>query len=144
MKAIKVTSTLEFELFKTTVKNAGLPVSDLDYNRQALYSFFDGATLVATAGLETFENGIGLLRSVSVNPELRGEGFGRKLVAEMLKTAQNQGIGKIFLLTETASGFFLRMGFVVVTRGDLPEEIKQSTEFKSVCPASAAVLARAL
>jgi len=44
------------------------------------------------------------------------------------------------LLTQTASFFFQKMGFKPVARENVPDAIQKSSEFATVCPASADVL----
>jgi amino-acid N-acetyltransferase len=48
------------------------------------------------------------------------------------------------LLTETAEKFFRAIGYEVIDRRHVPEEIKQSAEFRSLCPASAVCMSKLL
>ena len=48
------------------------------------------------------------------------------------------------LLTETAEKFFRAIGYEVIDRRHVPEEIKQSAEFRSLCPASAVCMTKLL
>jgi len=41
------------------------------------------------------------------------------------------------LLTTTADGFFQKQGWKVIHRNEVPEKIKTSTEFASICPSTA-------
>jgi len=45
---------------------------------------------------------------------------------------------------ETAVPFFRRRGFRDVPRSDVPERVRNSLEFRSLCPASAEALTLAL
>ena len=45
------------------------------------------------------------------------------------------------LLTNTAAGYFPRLGFAPVARDEVPAEVRGSLQFASVCPSTAAVLA---
>jgi amino-acid N-acetyltransferase len=47
-------------------------------------------------------------------------------------------------LTETAEGFFRGLGYHVIDRGYVIEELKQSAEFRSLCPASAVCMTKSL
>jgi amino-acid N-acetyltransferase len=54
------------------------------------------------------------------------------------------GIRRLYLLTATTQDFFAKHGYAVVPRGSVPEAIQTSTEFMSLCPASAICLHKRL
>ena len=75
----------------------------------------------------------GLLRSVVVAPELRGTGLGRGIVAAAERLARDEGIGDLYLLTETAIDWFPRLGYEVVDRAVAAAAVGESIEFTTVC-----------
>lgn len=93
----------------------------------------------AVVGLELYGD-VALLRSLVVSPAARGKGYGSALVAEIETYAQQLGIRELYLLTNTAETFFSRRGYSSVERADVPEAIRQTAEFSSLCPASAVCL----
>ena len=96
-------------------------------------------TIVGVAGIEVHGR-YGLLRSVAVLPVWRHQSMGRRLVENRLAWAATTGLADVYLLTTGAEGYFGRLGFVRVERGAVPDEIKASAEFASVCPESATVM----
>jgi len=46
-------------------------------------------------------------------------------------------VATVYLLTETAAGFFPRFGFQPIQRAEVAPAVQQSIEFTSACPASA-------
>ena len=102
-----------------------------------------GGALVGVIGLERYADGV-LLRSACVNDAWRGRCVGEALVRAILARAESAGDPAVFLLTETAEGWFPRFGFVRVTREDVPVSVKASVEFTTACPASAVVMRRPL
>ena len=95
--------------------------------------------LVGCAAVERY--GIaGLLRSVAVAPSERGKGTGAALVAGCLDAARANGITTVVLLTTTAEDYFPRFGFERTDRSVVPEEVRESAEFRGACPASATVM----
>lgn len=103
----------------------------------------EGADLIAAAGLEVHGD-VGLLRSVAVAPSQRSGGLGRLLVDDRLRAAREQGLRTVYLLTTTAADYFRRLSFQDARREDAPADLQGSSEFASVCPASATCLAKKL
>lgn len=99
----------------------------------------DGDRIVGCAALEIYPSGV-LLRSVAVDDAWRGRGLGKDLVESALTFARQRGATAAFLLTTTAPQFFPRFGFVRITRAEVPDDVKQSIEFTSVCCSSAIVM----
>jgi len=96
--------------------------------------------VVGLAALE-IHGSDGLLRSVAVDRDGRGAGLGARLVADVKDLARSRGLRRLYLLTETAEGFFRRLGFAVLDRREAPEGIRESVEFASACPATAVLMA---
>lgn len=128
-----------FEAFRSLLKSSGLPADDLDYNRDLLVGYYEGDELVGTGGLEIY-GPYALLRSLSVKMGIRGKAVGTTITEYLLSEAKMRKLKGIYLLTETAHGFFLKKGFKDVHRDEVPEEVKRSAEFSKLCPESAAVM----
>ncbi len=116
-----------------------LPVSDMDENKLLFALVDQQQQLAGTGGLEFFDASA-LLRSVSVKKELQGKGLGKYINRELEKIVAAKGISSIFLLTTTAKFFFEKEGYVVVDRDTVPQPIKDSAEFSSLCPSTATVM----
>jgi amino-acid N-acetyltransferase len=126
------------------LQGAGLPTDDLMCAAGLQICVLEAEGLVAgVIGLERFGAG-GLLRSLAVAPEYRGRGLGHELVAQLERDAQAGGVERLVLLTETAEAFFRRLGYVPTERRNVPDAIKQSAEFRSLCPASAVCMSKSL
>lgn len=91
-------------------------------------------------GLELCCEEYALLRSTAVAPDWRGTGLGRRLVTHVIAEAESRGIKALYLLTTTAERYFPSFGFVKTQRDAVPDEVKQSVEFREACPASATVM----
>ena len=122
--------------------SSGLPTAGV---AEALPSFVvaesEGKQIVGVVGLELCCEEYALLRSAAVEPDWRGTGLGRRLVARVIADAESRGIRALYLLTTTAERYFPSFGFVTTTRDAVPDEVKQSVEFREACPASATVMA---
>jgi amino-acid N-acetyltransferase len=95
--------------------------------------------LVGCAAIEPY-GAAGLLRSVAVEPAVRGRGLGQALSQAALDLARGRGIKTVYLLTETAGGFFARFGFRTISRTEVDPAVQRSVEFTSACPTSALVM----
>ena len=90
------------------------------------------------AGLEVHGT-YGLLRSLAIAPEARGQGLVRGLCTNVEDRAAELGL-QLFLLTETAERFFKHRGWEVIDRRHAPDEIRSSREFSDLCPTSALLM----
>ena len=99
--------------------------------------------VVGVAGMEHYGDG-GLLRSVAVAREWQGSGIGRALIDRVLEEGRAAGVRDVYLLTTTAEHYFPRLGFVCITRGEVPDWVQTSVEFTSACPSSAVVMKKRL
>lgn len=122
---------------------SGLPVDGVAEHVDTLLVLPDGDRVVGSAALELHGDSA-LLRSVAVDPTVRGLGAGRRVTVAALELARERGVRDVFLLTTTAETFFPRCGFQPATRADVPPAVQQSIEFTSACPASATVLRKRL
>jgi UDP-N-acetylmuramate: L-alanyl-gamma-D-glutamyl-meso-diaminopimelate ligase len=87
--------------------------------------------VVGCVALELYGD-VGLLRSLAVHPERRGEGLGWMLAEMVQVRVRQRGLQQVCLLTEQASDFFAeKFGFKPTERESLPAEIKLSAEYLS-------------
>ena len=122
---------------KALLAAAGLPTEDLRTEHFAHFiSCGPEDSPDAVVGLELYGD-VALLRSLVVSPTTRGKGYGGALVAEIEAYAQQLGVRELYLLTNSAEAFFGRRGYSSVERAGVPEVIRQTAEFSSLCPASA-------
>jgi len=120
----------------------GLPTSDLSTN--GITGFMvaeDDDGPAGVIGLEKYGE-IALLRSLCTRVRARGKGIARELVLSTLKNAAESGVRKVYLLTETAESFFATQGFSAIDRGMAPEAIQGTSQFQSLCPATAILMFR--
>lgn len=99
--------------------------------------------LTATACVEDFGS-TGLLRSVAVRDDLRGQGLGLLVVAAALHEAGRRGVQDAALFTESAAPFFERLGFRRIERSELPTSIQESAQAADECSATAAAMSLVL
>ena len=138
--ALRVASNADLPAIERLLTSSGLPTAGV---AEALRGFIvaeSNQEIVGVAGLELCCNEYALLRSTAVDPEWRGAGLGRRLVTHVIAEAESRGIKALYLLTTTAERYFPSFGFVTTRRDAVPDEIKQSVEFREACPASATVM----
>jgi amino-acid N-acetyltransferase len=101
----------------------------------------DDGRVVAVAGLEVHGED-GLLRSVAVDPDYRGQGLAASLVEAAMDRARLVRLRSVYLLTTTARDYFARHAFADVPREEAPVAIRESWEFRTGCPSTAAFMKR--
>jgi amino-acid N-acetyltransferase len=116
--------------------STGLPQEGLNDHLETTLVARADKRVVGSAALELYGTAA-LLRSVAVDRGLQGQGLGERLTHAALKLARRQGISHVYLLTETAIGFFPRFGFRPIPRKQVPAAVQRSLEFTSLCPDSA-------
>lgn len=121
---------------------AGLPTEDIAVQRLALAAECDGK-LLGVIGLESLVD-VGLLRSLVVSKDARGQGIGATLVSALESTCIAAGVRELWLLTIDADPFFVKHGYVVRTRKAAPNAIRQTQEFSSLCPDNAVLMSKRL
>lgn len=126
------------------LEQASLPTADLDAPAAVQFWIAMAADrLVGAIGLERYGTD-GLLRSLVVAPDHRSRGVGHALVAALEREARSAGVARMLLLTQTARTFFERLGYEVVARDSVPDPVRASAEFRSLCPASAVCMTKRL
>ena len=118
-----------------------LPTDDLGDASIALFGAYEGTQLVGVIGLQTCGD-VGLLRSLAVERARRTRGVARLLCETVFARAREQQLESLWLLTTSAQDYFARHGFSAVSRDDAPPPIRSTTQFTSLCPASAVVMSR--
>ena len=101
----------------------------------------DDGRVVGVAGLEIHGED-GLLRSVAVDPDYRGQGLAASLVEAAIERAKRVELRSVYLLTTTARDYFARRGFADCSREEAPAAIRESWEFRTGCPSTAAFMKR--
>jgi len=140
-----MTFSLEITPIPATDKNflsalalVDLPTADLATSRGHYYSAAVGDQIVGYGGYESLGRVI-LLRSVVVIAK-RGLGLGRAIAQATLQQARDGGGEVAFLLTESAEGFFTRLGFVQITRDETPAVVKTHPQYDRLCADTAVIM----
>ena len=121
------------------LSDSGLPLDGLEERFANALVASRGERIVGCVALEIYGDQA-LLRSLVVAPAHRGTLLGERLTSEALRMARERGVRDVYLLTETAAGFFPRFGFRVEERDRAPAAVRESVEFRAACPATATLM----
>lgn len=113
-----------------------LPLSDIVPGKQHFVVAEIDQIIIGCTGYEAYDQN-GLFRSLAVKPLYRNMMIAHTLIDNIFALAQQQGIREFFLLTTTADKFFGNLGWEMISRTDVPENIGSTTEFSSICPSVA-------
>jgi amino-acid N-acetyltransferase len=129
---IRSASNRDLAAITDLLASFGLPTAGVaDHLTEFLVSE-DAGVVVASAGMEVYGS-CGLLRSVAVRRTHQGQGLARDLVQTMVTRARQNGIRRVYLLTETAAPYFQRLGFVSLPRDQVDSAVLASVEFQELC-----------
>jgi amino-acid N-acetyltransferase len=79
---------------------------------------------------------------VAVDAEYRGQGLAASLVEAAVERAKRVNLRAVYLLTTTARDYFARRGFADCPREEAPAAVRESWEFRTGCPSTAAFMKR--
>ncbi|HEX5018987.1 MAG TPA: GNAT family N-acetyltransferase [Actinomycetes bacterium] len=122
---------------RALVAEAELPLAGIE-DASAIFGAYERGELAGTVAIEEHgegEESANLLRSLAVRPDARDRGVGRQLVRHVLESTNSDR--PLALLTESATTYFERLGFVAVPREALPPSLNSSVELSEVCPSTA-------
>ena len=142
MNNIIAAQSKDFSSALQLLKQNNLPTEDIAEG-SLLFISREEDNVVGTIGIEFYKDSA-LLRSLAVAEEKRSTGLGKELVQFLEDFARKNGAKQLVLLTTTAAAYFQKKGYAIITRDDVPEELKKSSEFTSACPASATVMTKNL
>ncbi|MCF6255530.1 MAG: arsenic resistance N-acetyltransferase ArsN2 [Gammaproteobacteria bacterium] len=126
---------------KTLLNSSKLPSDDCDEHIGNFIVAEDRGKIIGTGGLEIC-GADGLLRSIVITPEHRGNGIAKKIYQQIEDRAYSLDVSTLYLLTESATEYFKKLGFVIKKRSETPKSIMQTKQFRELCPSSATVMCR--
>ncbi|MFC2077907.1 arsenic resistance N-acetyltransferase ArsN2 [Candidatus Bipolaricaulota bacterium] len=134
----------QLEAIRQLLDEGGLPHADITASHLDLFlgAMLDGI-LVGVIGLEIFGR-VGLARSLAVSRSQRGHGIASSLLAEVETLARRRGVEKLYGLTETIAEILRRRGYRHIDRNEAPPAIRGTSEFQTLCPSSAVLMAKDL
>jgi len=143
MTTIAAATSADLPALLELLGQSALPTAGLADHLDTTLVAREAGHVVGSAALELYGT-TALLRSVAVAPGLRGRGLGQELTRHALALARRRKIRTVYLLTETAGGFFPRFGFRAISRDAVDPAVQGSVEFTSACPTSALAMAAEL
>lgn len=135
----------DFSAIVRLLESVSLHASDLNPAQTAAFLLLcDADAVLACGAVERFGERTGLVRSVAVQPTHRGQGLATRIMRSLEKHAQHRGIVRLFLLTQSAAGFFARLNYERCERSLAPEAMRASPQFASLCPSTAVCMCKEL
>jgi len=121
-----------------------LPTTDLTGECSTqFYTSRSAHELLGVVGLELYGDAA-LLRSLAVTTSARGRGLGAALVHYAERAASTLNARSLYLLTTSAEGFFVGLGYRNLDRHSAPKSIASTPQFSSLCPSSSAFMMKRL
>jgi amino-acid N-acetyltransferase len=136
-------SEADLDSVEDLLSRCELPTADVREQAECFYLGTRGDRVVGVGGLEPYGSD-GLLRSVAVEPSVRGQGVDSAIAEALEAEARESGIETLYLLTTTAADFFGSRGYERIEREAAPDAIAATSQFADLCPESATCMRRAL
>ena len=121
-----------------------LPSDDLGPEDLAHFdTIVEGGRLIGVVSVQVAGD-VAWLRSLAIDPEMRGRGLGGVLVRRAESRAKYAGAQSISLLTKTAEPFFTGLGYDKVGRDSAPAAVRAFKQFDASCCTSGAFMTKSL
>jgi amino-acid N-acetyltransferase len=82
----------------------------------------DGGEIVGCGAIHVMWEDLAEIRTVAVDPSVRGQKIGHRIVTELLATAATLGVSRVFCLT-FETGFFGLFGFQEIDGAPVPAKV---------------------
>lgn len=113
-----------------------LPVDDIKVGEQQFFIAKTNEQIVGCIGIEIYGKDA-ILRSLAVDEMYRHQKIANRLYLQLLDDCLENGITRLYLLTNTAQGYFERLGWNIANRSEVPAAVGASAEFAHLCPSTA-------
>jgi len=114
-----------FKLVNTMarLKNNLLPrsLSELYEHVRDFFVAVDGTKVIGTCSLHIFWEDLAEVRSLAVDLDYQGQGWGERLMRTIIQDGREIGMLRLFTLT-TIPEFFEQFGFSIATKEELPQK----------------------
>lgn len=107
-----------------------LPHADLREGTCEFYVAESERGIIGVAGIEDCGAGNALARSIAVMPGFRKQRIARQLFQRLVCHAEARGLTELYLLTETASEYFVQIGFTPCERQKATPDLSASRLFR--------------
>ena len=126
----------DLEEVRDLLKSANLPFEDIENGIGHFLLAKNDEHLIGCVGLQLCGHDA-LLRSLAVSTNERNHGLGKILMQEILEYASRLNLRNIYLFTKTKESFFEKHGFINANRSEAPHEIRETSQYSSICPSTA-------
>ena len=132
-------TSADLPTIKELLNISKLPSDDIDDHIDNFIVIEEKGNVIGVGGLEIYDD-IGLVRSIAVVAEHRSKGIGEMIYRLVEDKANDKGINTLYLLTESATEYFKKFGFITQERSEVPASIAETKQFRELCPSSAKLM----
>lgn len=138
--AIEQARAEDLPAIQALLQEADLP-GDIEAHLPHFLAARHNGRLVGCVGMEV-HGADALFRSLAVTTAYRGLGLGKRLFETLVERARSKGVARAYLLTTTIETMAEKWGFRRLNRPEVPAAIRETSEFRGACCASAVAMWR--
>ena len=140
---IRETIKDDLKAVKSLLDSASLPFVDIEKHLVNFFVLEISGNIIGTIGTELYGD-TALLRSLAVDKDYQNKGYGKELYNALILKIKKMNVNNIYLLTETAEGFFSKLGFQKTDRELVPHSIRHTYEYSTLCQEDAVCMIKNL
>ena len=141
--ALSLAARSDLDAVKALLRGCELPSEDVDAHIEDFIVARSGGGLAGVIGLEALGT-CGLLRSLAARPDVRSMGLGKLLCESIERHAETKGVKTLYLLTTGAVEYFSGLGYARMERELAAPAIRETAEFRHLCPSTATLMVKQL
>ncbi|MDW3687203.1 GNAT family N-acetyltransferase [Cupriavidus sp. CV2] len=133
-------TTTDLPDVEALLRSCSLPAGGIRRQTVQFHISRDREGLLGCAGIEEFGGNVALVRGLAVAKRARCAGLAGLLLSALVSDVRLRGIESLVVSTDTAAGYFSRLGFAPVELAALPLELRASAEFSATAGSSTRLL----
>ncbi|CAG9179480.1 GNAT family N-acetyltransferase [Cupriavidus respiraculi] len=129
----------DLEEIKALLRDCALDIADADCRIEQFLVVRDISGIIGCACVEQHGT-TGVLKAIAVAERARSAGLGELLVGSLVADIRQRGVQTLVLRTDSATGFFSRLGFTPIPAEEIPPPLQPHLDIPADEPTAGTVM----